>query len=170
MEHAEKILRESSFKNYIHLEDKYPFVECATFADAIKKDGFADQSSWHYVNTPLVEDSFAASVPPPVLINVTWAIEEMVDSLKQVTSNKDKYPDINYELAESFNLRLLIHYVGDIHQPLHAVTRFDSTFEHGDEGGNYFSIEGVDGIRNLHMLWDSVLTAYDVDMHQPLSE
>ena len=42
LEQAEVILRDSSFQNYLHLEDKYPFVECATFADEIKNNGFSD--------------------------------------------------------------------------------------------------------------------------------
>jgi hypothetical protein len=108
--------------------------------------------------------------PPPVRYNVTWAIEEMVHSLKQVTSKQKSPPNVNPQLAESFNLRLLIHYVGDIHQPLHAINRYDEVFKGGDEGGNYFSIEEVAGVTNLHMLWDSVLTAFDVDLQQPLSE
>jgi hypothetical protein len=109
-------------------------------------------------------------IPPPLPVNVTWAIEEMVHSLKQVTSKQKNPPNVAPQLAESFNLRLLIHYIGDIHQPLHAVTRFDQVNKDGDEGGNYFTIEQVPGISNLHMLWDSVLTAFNLDLPQPLSE
>jgi hypothetical protein len=118
-----RILRHSSFQSYVYLEDKYPFVECATFADDIKNDGFSDQSLWHYVNTPLLTD-VSYTVPPSVPVNITWAIDEMIKSLKQVTSKYSSPPHVDPSLAQSFNLRLLIHYVGDIHQPLHAVTRF----------------------------------------------
>ena len=42
LDHVHSILVDSDFANYLHLEDKYPFVECATFADEIKSDGFSD--------------------------------------------------------------------------------------------------------------------------------
>lgn len=71
---------------------------------------------------------------------------------------------MNVNLAQSFNLRLLIHYIGDIHQPLHTVDHYDQAHPNGDEGGNSVSIQGLDGIRNLHMLWDSVLTEFNVDL------
>ena len=35
-------------------EDKYPFVECTTWADDTRRDGGGWQSTWHYVGIPLV--------------------------------------------------------------------------------------------------------------------
>ena len=65
---------------------------------------------------------------------------------------------IKWELSDSFHLRLLIHYVGDIHQPLHTSSRFTKLYPNGDEGGNAYSIQEKDeDIDNLHALWDSVL-------------
>jgi hypothetical protein len=40
------------------------------------------------------------------------------------------------ELVESIALRFLIHYVGDIHQPLHVGARYNNQFKKGDRGGN----------------------------------
>ncbi|MGL5742868.1 MAG: S1/P1 nuclease [Legionella sp.] len=37
-----------------------------------------------------------------------------------------------------FALRLLIHVVGDVHQPLHAITRVSTQLPKGDMGGNLF--------------------------------
>lgn len=57
-------------------------------------------------------------------------------------------------------MRLLIHYVGDIHQPLHCTSRVDKNYPKGDRGGNLFPIppEGDEGdIKELHAAWDSVL-------------
>jgi S1/P1 Nuclease len=42
--------------------------------------------------------------------------------------------------AESFILRLLIHYIGDIHQPLHATAKVNPNYPKGDMGGNLFTI------------------------------
>ena len=64
----------------------------------------------------------------------------------------DKIADyFSYEEDQlSFALRLVIHYVGDIHQPLHAVAKVDSEYPDGDRGGNDEKIPKVDGLSNLH--------------------
>jgi hypothetical protein len=40
------------------------------------------------------------------------------------------------EDQRSLALRLLIHYIGDIHQPLHSVAEVDHRYPKGDMGGN----------------------------------
>ena len=67
------------------------------------------------------------------------------------------------EDARSFALRLIIHYVGDIHQPLHAVSGISSDFPTGDRGGNDQWVPNVDGAGNLHAAWDSGLYVYSND-------
>jgi hypothetical protein len=53
-------------------------------------------------------------------------------------------------------LRLLIHYLGDLHQPLHAAEAFSIQFPNGDRGGNSWNISsGNPNITQLHALWDS---------------
>ena len=44
------------------------------------------------------------------------------------------------EEGKSLALRLLIHYYGDIHQPLHNVDRYTKEFPNGDKGGNEFEL------------------------------
>ena len=46
-------------------------------------------------------------------------------------------PHLSDEERLSYALRLLIHYIGDIHQPLHAISRVDSKYPKGDAGGNF---------------------------------
>lgn len=72
---------------------------------------------------------------------------------------------VDYALGDSFNMRMFIHLVGDIHQPLHATTRYANDFKTGDRGGNSFKITG-DGVSNLHALWDSALYLYSNDLSQ----
>lgn len=64
------------------------------------------------------------------------------------------------EQAKSYALRLLIHYLGDIHQPLHATARVDHEYPKGDEGGNFFHLPSKEGAKNLHSVWDSVVYLY----------
>ena len=78
---------------------------------------------------------------------------------------------VSWDLSNSFHLRLLIHYIGDIHQPLHSSNRFTSEYPTGDEGGNDFEIKvrGYPEVTNLHELWDSVILEEAKDIDLPLS-
>ena len=73
------------------------------------------------------------------------------------------------EDQKSFALRLLIHYIGDVHQPLHAVAEVNHTYPTGDRGGNSESIPSEDGVSNLHAVWDSVIYEYPGYPDQPLT-
>jgi len=48
-----------------------------------------------------------------------------------------------------FALRYLVHFMGDLHMPLHLVGR--------DKGGNKAAVRFDDRITNLHSVWDSLL-------------
>jgi hypothetical protein len=53
----------------------------------------------------------------------------------------------------------LIHLVGDIHQPLHTLARFDQLRPNGDRGGNAVLLNSG----NLHSYWDSRLGTSETD-------
>jgi len=61
------------------------------------------------------------------------------------------------DLGESFALRLLIHFIGDLHQPCHGVTRVNREFPSGDRGCNSVKLPSIQGVGNLHFLWDSAI-------------
>jgi hypothetical protein len=63
----------------------------------------------------------------------------------------------------------VIHYVGDVHQPLHATAEVNSTYPSGDQGGNYEKVPSVNGVSNLHSVWDSVIYQYPGYPVMPLS-
>jgi hypothetical protein len=101
-------------------------------------------SKWHYVDGEKTADGSAFKLPEPP--HVVWAIEQNIATLKDPGSTKEKR-------AEA--LGQLIHWVGDVHQPLHATTW------NNDRGGNGYLIFGVpfsDLIvgqsSNLHTYWD----------------
>ncbi|MDB5704265.1 MAG: phospholipase nuclease protein [Sphingomonas bacterium] len=63
--------------------------------------------------------------------------------------------------AKSYDLAWLLHMVGDVHQPLHAVSRFTTTTPSGDSGGNAVKIclpgSGTCDeahAKALHSFWD----------------
>lgn len=66
-------------------------------------------------------------------------------------------------------MRLLLHYAGDIHQPLHATSRVNHEYTQGDRGGNSVALPSVSGAKNLHSVWDSVVYAKANDFDLPFS-
>ncbi len=56
---------------------------------------------------------------------------------------------------KSYDLVWLLHLVGDIHQPLHAVARVTQAHRQGDAGGNFVKLLG-DASPNLHAYWDGL--------------
>lgn len=53
-------------------------------------------------------------------------------------------------------MRILIHVVGDMHQPLHNVNMYNNTYANGDMGGNYEKIILLNGTAmNMHSYFDS---------------
>jgi len=75
---AEGVIAELA--EFTTLEDKYPFVECSTFADEIKGTGYAFQADWHFVDN-VFYDNFYTTVYNESF-NVSWAIGEMLDAIK----------------------------------------------------------------------------------------
>eukprot|EP00117_Sycon_ciliatum_P009309 scpid98030/ scgid11653/ Endonuclease 4; Deoxyribonuclease ENDO4; Single-stranded-nucleate endonuclease ENDO4 len=149
----------------------HAFVECATFPDKIKHRGFGAQAHWHFVDTPFFDDGFEKDVAPNKW-NVTWAISQMKWDLKFALpqGHPTKTPNVDDTFTTSMDLRFLIHYIGDVHQPLHATSRFTSEFPNGDRGGNSFKLAKTHGIDELHALWDSIVLFHKSDFSEPLTD
>lgn len=64
-------------------------------------------------------------------------------------------PDVS-PADKGYNLAWLLHLVGDVHQPLHAISRFSALHPKGDRGGNFFQLSGDES--DLHALWDGAVT------------
>ena len=103
----------------------YPFVECTTLADDMKYSGWSWQSNWHYVDTPFLDEGDKASDFPDyggyTTQNITLVMSDLVDWLKGSAGyqNSVTYATItkhyNEADSKSIALRLLIHFMGDIH-------------------------------------------------------
>jgi hypothetical protein len=60
--------------------------------------------------------------------------------------------------VRSYDLVWLLHLVGDVHQPLHATSRFSRLHTAGDQGGNLETVIPVTGeVAKLHGYWDGLL-------------
>jgi hypothetical protein len=124
------------------------FVTSAVWADGARgKPGFELTGSEHFADFPFSADGTAVPTDLPERINVIEALGRYVEILK--TSADDN------ERAKA--LRFVVHYVGDIHQPLHCSTRVDKNLKHGDEGGNKFFVKVSGSQVKLHSYWDGGL-------------
>ncbi|NAS29718.1 S1/P1 Nuclease [Flavobacteriaceae bacterium R38] len=110
----------------------------STYADEIKSDNrFRKFGPWHYVNFPF--DKKYGEETPSEFGDLIKGIEKCVAVIKSKTSSKDD---------KAFYLKLLIHFIGDLHQPLH-VGRGE------DKGGNDIQVQWFGQGSNLHRVWDS---------------
>ena len=124
-------------------------MECATFADEIKAKGGRFQSGWHFVDTPYLDEGDKIEDYPGFKFDkfsINKVIPALIDWLSEAEGSHENFvyiimmkqlPHLSDEEKLSYALRLLIHFIGDIHQPLHAISRVDSRYPKGDAGGNF---------------------------------
>jgi hypothetical protein len=75
------------------------------------------------------------------------------------------------EERQSLVLRLLIHIIGDMHQPYHIMTRLnDHEFPASDDNGHLVKVDERDGISNLHDVLDSLVYEFPDEPSLPLSQ
>jgi hypothetical protein len=120
---------------------------CSNWPDFIKSDpSYSYLSPWHYINYPggKTESEFKAFLAADTATDAYTKINFLVKELKNKNLEQEK---------KRMYLRLLIHIVGDIHQPLH-VGRPE------DQGGNKIKIMWMGTSYNLHSLWDSQLIGF----------
>ena len=110
----------------------------STFADEIKSDRkYKSFSPWHYVNIPF--DKTYHDCEKSDRGDLVTGIAKCKAIIKDKTSSKaDKV----------FYLKLLIHLIGDLHQPLHIGRK-------EDKGGNTIQVQWFGNGTNLHRVWDS---------------
>lgn len=149
-------------------QDRVAFIHAATWADDIKRRddyergsiahdgeeaaaniGYADHKAhdyWHFVDMPFSSDGTPGESPRAP--NALTQIEEFRRALASNASDDVK----------SYDLVWLLHLVGDVHQPLHATSRFSRALPKGDQGGNKETIclAFTCGAK-LHAYWDGLL-------------
>lgn len=116
------------------------FVNAAAWLDWLRDDELLVK---HYINLPFSIDG--TPLLPPNKSNAITAIKESILILKnQATVMNEK----------GFYLRVLLHVVADLHQPMHAVSQFSKFHPYGDKGGNLFRLKSNRIASNLHAYWD----------------
>jgi len=119
----------------------------SNWADFIKSDtSFKYLNDWHYINLKdgLTYTAVKSQLASDTSADVYTKINFLVKQLKNKQLPKDK---------QVLYLRLLIHFVGDVHQPMH-VSREE------DLGGNKIKVMWFSQFANLHSIWDESLINY----------
>ena len=121
---------------------KRGIIYTSSWADEVKSDDtYAYSYPWHYQNlaSNMTEDGIKHLLENPTAegMHLFFGIDEMITRLKK---NKND--------AEA--LKFLVHFVGDLHQPLHLGRP-------EDRGGNGVSITWFGRTTNIHSVWDGSL-------------
>lgn len=144
---AESYLKAKTRKEIAKILGSESLAMASNWADLIKSDpAYNYLSAWHYID--FKKDA---------------TDNDIRNYLKQDT-NTDVYTKINFLVSglkkkslpqntKVMYLRLLVHLVGDVHQPMHC------GYEE-DKGGNDVKVTWFNKRMNLHSLWDSGLIEY----------
>jgi hypothetical protein len=160
---VEKLLRENpidpKLNRYCGGAVRDAMADAATWADDVR--GERKNGPCHYIDIP--RGSKRGELEPfcGAAGCVTKAISEQLAILKDSKADPAKRADA---------LRYVIHFVGDLHQPLHTITN-------ADEGGNcvpvkYFRRSAHEHNHsfspNLHSLWDTAIVERDAEGADPV--
>jgi hypothetical protein len=116
-------------------------AEIASWADEVRRQR-SETAPWHYVNIPVEAAGFDRVRDGNNGDNVIDAIQKQSAILADKSASK---------AARAEALKFLVHFVGDIHQPLHCADR------NGDAGGNTRLVFYPDErfAVSLHSVWDT---------------
>jgi hypothetical protein len=133
-----------------------PQPSAAAFADAIARmavwpdrmpGGKGATEPWHYTDFGLFEGPTTTADRCPDGC-VTKLIPTLIGNIK--ASKRIMVGTTSFAVDKE--LRFLIHFLGDIHQPLHVSTDADA-------GGNCEKVTGFSGSTELHAVWDTALVS-----------
>lgn len=117
--------------------------------EAFANSGYGDTARhkyWHFIDTPFAIDQ--SPLPPVPIPNAV----ERIPVWRRTLASPTATPSL-----KSYDLMWLLHVVGDLHQPLHAVARVSQSQRLGDDGGNQVHLCSAPCRDQLHGFWDGVL-------------
>jgi len=114
--------------------------DLASWADEVRRTR-KDTEEWHYVDVPLTSAGLDMKRDCPRGNCVAAKVSDFRKAWRD--------PSLSAE-GRREALLFLVHFVGDLHQPLHCE-------DNGDRGGNDVRVAFLKTHTNLHALWDSGL-------------
>lgn len=115
-------------------------VSVSSWADEVRSSR-EETAPWHYIDVPIDQPNLNMTRDCPQGACVVAAIERFRNEVKNPAT-----PPAERREA----LMFIIHFVGDLHQPLHSSNN-------QDRGGNDVRVRFQGRSSNLHSLWDSGL-------------
>jgi hypothetical protein len=131
-------------------EDEWVFLRASTWADWVKNHHQLEFNvpDRHFVDLPYIAEGSTAKPSPLKEENAVSGIERQSKIAKAAGDQASRAVAVTW----------LMHLVGDVHQPLHAATRYSDEFPDGDRGGNLALVRiPGGGITKLHPMWDGLL-------------
>ena len=142
---AERYLDRHAQKAISELLEGHSLAFVSNYMDDIKSERKYDSfGPWHYVNFPF--GAQYQNYPKSEKGDIIQGIYTSIAVLKNKGSSRED---------KVFYLKMLIHFIGDLHQPLHVGME-------EDKGGNDFQVRWFKDGTNLHRLWDSEM----IDFYQ----
>jgi len=161
---------EQKLSNDFKIDQAYFPCAQALVSNAVWPDKLSDLKcnefqDWHHKNNPYSPDK--QPTKPPNTSNAQWALNQLWESIN--SSNP---------WVKAMSLRFFIHIMGDIHQPLHAISLFSKTFPNGDDGGNLFWVWATESHSKnfypkkycLHEVWDTAGLTLTKTYDYPLTQ
>lgn len=118
-------------------------VNAAVWLDRLRFKDITWFNEIHYIDAYFTNDD--SSLPTASHTNALTGIDK---ASKILLSNRANYFD------KGVALRVLIHVIPDIHQPMHAASLVNQVTPDGDMGGNLYEIGQNNVASNLHGFWD----------------
>jgi hypothetical protein len=135
---AEKYLNKKAKKEIERILKGQSLSMASTWMDEIRADSTYDyMSDWHWVTIPDGEQYDHVAKNPKG--DIIQTLERLIKELKSHKLSAKEEAD---------HLKMLIHLIGDIHQPLHVGSG-------NDRGGNNTKVMWFRVDSNLHRVWDS---------------
>ena len=124
------------------------FIAASVWADQIKSnEAFNYLKPLHYVNMPKIATKYDKARD----CKKNKCVVEAIKDFSQIAKTGS-------EKEQTLALRMLIHLIADVHQPLHA-----GLFE--DRGGNWYEIKYKEKSISLHKFWDNqIVKRFDRDV------
>jgi hypothetical protein len=156
----------ATLKRYCRTSGLPAIADVATWADDVRSDQ-PETGSYHFVDIPLTATRDKYDVNQ--VCQQTCVVDIIGKFAQQLKSSADPK-------SRADALRFLIHFIGDIHQPLHDESN-------GDRGGNCVAVGYEDEVPretnsqhddyypNLHAVWDTdilqgMLAQHDMTLEQ----
>ncbi len=138
----------AEMRRLLAITHEHSLADIATWADELRND--PAQAALGRATAPLHFVNFSGSTchyDPPRDCPDGRCVVAAIDRYAKILGDRSR-PDA--ERAEA--LRFVVHFVGDVHQPLHAGYR-------DDRGGNRYQVQWNGRGTNLHAIWDTPVLA-----------